>query len=364
MQRESVDMKRFWLLILVIGFGFSRIPTASAHGLEAGQLSVLIDDVNAGVIIAPYASAFPFADENGDGLLSADEISTHEAEIHALIVEHVVLTNEAGEAADVVTIETAVPESAPEAGAEFVHISMHVVWPTAPEVVDVAYTLFGSADESIDYLMLDNNSDAKEVLEGTFDSQLTVIRLRGEGTPTQSGSAIWLSGIEHVLSGYDHILFILALVLVTAGLRKLLVPLTAFTLAHTVTLAAVAFGFEPPIPSWLIEAIIAASIAILAGIYLFGITVDVWWVAALLGLVHGLGFGQALTASLGSLQQWGSALIAITIGVELTHLAIALLGLGALHLVRNPNYDKMVRRMASVAILCVGLYWTLERIPI
>ena len=362
-------MKRFWLLLLlVVGIGFGRINTASAHGIEAGQMSVLIDNVNAGVIIAPYASTFPFADENGDGLLSPEEVSLHEAEIHALVKEQVVLRNEAGEAADVITIDVAAPESATsegdQAGADFVHISMHVVWPTAPEVVDVAYTLFGSADESIDYLMLDNDSEAKEVIEGTFDSQLTVIRLRGEGTPSQTGSAIWLSGIEHVLSGYDHILFILALVLATAGLRKLLVPLTAFTLAHTVTLAAVAFGFEPPIAPWLIEATIAASIAILAGIYLFGIKVDVWWVAALLGLVHGLGFGQALTASLGSLQQWGSTLIAITIGVELTHLAIALLGLGALQLIRQPNYDKMVRRLVSVAILCVGLYWTLQRIPI
>ena len=86
--------------------------------------------------------------------------------------------------------------------------------------------------------------------------------------------------------------------------------------------------------------------------------------AALIGLVHGLGFGQAMTASLGSLQQWGSTLIAITIGVELTHLAIALLGIGALQLIRNPKHDMAVRRMASVAILCIGLYWTLERIPL
>jgi hypothetical protein len=361
-------MKRFWLLILVIGFGFSRIPTASAHGLEAGQMSVLIDNVNAAVIIAPYASAFPFADENGDGLLSAEEVNLHEEAIHALVSERVVLRNEAGEAAAVIAIDAAAAGSATsegeQAGADFVQISMQVAWQTVPEVVDVAYTLFGEADTSMHFFMLDNDSETKEVLEGTFDTAVTVTRLRGEGTPTQSGSAIWLTGIEHVLSGYDHILFILALVLATAGLRKLLVPLTAFTLAHTITLAAVAFGFEPPIPPWLIEATIAASIAILAGIYLFGITVDVWWVAALLGLVHGLGFGQALTASLGSLQQWGSTLIAITIGVELTHLAIALLGLGALQLIRQPSYDKVVRRLASVAILCVGLYWTFERIPL
>lgn len=361
-------MKRIWVLMLIVVLGFGRMNTASAHGLEAGQMSVLIDNVYAAIIVAPYASTFPFADENGDGLLSADEVSQHEDAIHALVIERVVLRNEAGQAATVSSIEAAVPDTATgegeQAAADFVLISMRMVWPTAPEVVDVEYTLFGAADESIQYLMLDNDSDTKEVIEGTFDSDVTVTRLRGEGTPTQAGSAIWLSGVEHVMSGYDHILFILALVLATAGFRNLLVPLTAFTLAHTITLAAVAFGFEPPVPPWLIEATIAASIAILAGIYLFGIKVHVWWVAALLGLVHGLGFGQALTASLGSLQQWGSALVAITIGVELTHLAIALVGIGVLWLIRKPKYDIAVRYATSIAIFCIGLYWTIERIPL
>lgn len=366
--KVDAEMKRFWWLLLLVGMGLGGVQPASAHGLEAGQLSVLIDNGNGAIIVAPYASAFPFADDNGDGLLSADEVSRHEEAIHALVAEQVVLRDETGQAATVITIDAVAPDTANGAGdqaaADFVQVSMRVAWPTTPEVVDVEYALFGSADESIHYFMLDNDGEAKEVIEGTFDSTATALRLRGEGTPSQAGGAIWLSGIEHVLSGYDHILFILALVLATAGLRKLLVPLTAFTLAHTITLAAVAFGFEPPVAPWLIEATIAASIAILAGIYLFGIKVDVWWVTALLGLVHGLGFGQALTASLGSLQAWGSTLIAITIGVELTHLAIALLGVGALQFIRSPKYDLAVRRIAGVAILCVGLYWTLERIPL
>lgn len=361
-------MKRFWSVLLLVTLAFGHVPEVSAHGLEAGQLSVLIDNVNGAVILAPYSSAFPFADEDGDGLLSAEEVSLHEDAIRARVSERVVLRNEAGQTATVIYFDATTPESAnaeaEQAGADFIHISMRVTWPEVPEVVDVEYSLFGSTDESIHYLMLDNDNESEEVIEGTFSPTDGVIRLRGEGTPTQSGSALWLSGIEHVMSGYDHILFILALVLATAGLRKLLVPLTAFTLAHTITLAAVAFGFEPPVPPWMIEATIAASIAILAGIYLFGIRVDVWWVAALLGLVHGLGFGQALTTSLGSLQQWGSALIAITIGVELTHLAIALVGLGILWLIRKPQHDMFVRYVTSAAIFCIGLYWTVERIPL
>ena len=85
--------------------------------------------------------------------------------------------------------------------------------------------------------------------------------------------------------------------------------------------------------------------------------------AALLRLVHGLGFGQAMTASLGSQQQWGSALIAITVDVELTHLAIALLGFAALWLASKSRYHGAIRNAASIAVFCIGLYWALERIP-
>ncbi len=360
-------MKRIWFLMLILWLSLGQMNVASAHGLEAGQVSVLIDTVNAGVIAAPYASAFPFADDNGDGLLSTAEVDTHRDAIYASIKERVLLRNEVGTPATILHIDIALPDgaatgNADQLAADFIHISVRAAWPTVPEVIDVEYTLFGSADERSHFLMQDRATD--EIIEGEFSAAETIVRLRGEGTPTETGDTIWLSGIEHVLSGYDHILFILALVLATAGLRKLLGPLTAFTLAHTITLAAVAFGFEPPVPPWLIEATIAASIAILAGIYLFGIKMDVWWVAALLGLVHGLGFGQALTASLGSLQQWGSTLIAITIGVELTHLAIALIGLGALWLIRKSQHDGAVRYAAGIAIFCIGLYWTLERIPL
>ncbi|MEM8534649.1 MAG: HupE/UreJ family protein [Chloroflexota bacterium] len=360
-------MKRIWFLILIIWLGFGQINSASAHGLEAGQLSILIDDVNAAIIVAPYASAFSFADDNGDGLLSTVEVDTHQDAIHAFIEERIVLRNEVDTAATIQNINVIVPDetatgTGDPARADFVQVSVWATWSSVPESIDVEYTLFGSAEERIHFLMQDRATG--EVMEGEFHSAETVVSLRGEDVSIATDDAIWLSGIEHVLSGYDHILFILALVLATTGLRKLLIPLTAFTLAHTVTLAAVAFGFEPPVPAWLIEATIAASIAILAGIYLFGISVEVWWVAALLGLVHGLGFGQAMTDSLGSLQQWGSALIAITIGVELTHLAIALVGIGSLWLIRKPQHNFAVRSAASIVIFCIGLYWTLERIPI
>ncbi|MEM7798297.1 MAG: HupE/UreJ family protein [Chloroflexota bacterium] len=361
-------MKNYWLLplILWIGWlGFSRIDAAEAHGLEAGQLSVLLDDVNATITLAPYADVFAFADDNGDGLLSIAEVEAHQEGIKSTIKSQIILRNEAGEAAIPIYTDVVVPDEAAVGdgeglAADFLQVTLRAVWPDVPEIVDVEYGLFGAAGDSIRYLMKDSTTG--KIIEGELDQSQSVLRLRGKGVPNGSGGQVWLTGIEHVLTGYDHILFVLALVLVTTQLRSLLLLITTFTVAHTITLAAVAYGFEPPVPAWLIEATIAASIGILAGIYLFGISVDVWWVTGLLGLVHGLGFGQAMTASLGSLQGWGSTLIAITVGVELTPLAIALLGFGVLGLIRRPNHLVMVRRVATLAIFCIGFYWTVERI--
>lgn len=361
-------MKRHWILFLTVclgWIGFVQINTASAHGLEAGQLSVLLDDVKATVTFAPYASPFSFADTNQDGLLTAGEVEAHRKEIEALIKDRVILRNELDVPAVVLHTDVVVPDEVDtrdgdEIAADFLQVTMRMVWPEVPEVVDVEYNLFGAADDSVSYLMKDNTTDS--VLEGQLTESDPLLRLRGEGSPVEAVSGVWLIGIQHVLTGYDHILFVLALVLVTTQLRSLLFLITTFTVAHTITLAAVAFGYEPPVPSWMIEAIIAASIGILAGMYLLGITAEAWWVTGLLGLVHGLGFGQAMTESLGSLQAWGSTLIAITVGVELTHLAIALLGFGALAMIKSPNHLNTVRRMATIGVLCVGFYWTVERI--
>lgn len=170
-------------------------------------------------------------------------------------------------------------------------------------------------------------------------------------------------GVQHVLEGTDYILFMLALELATQTLHMLLIPIVAFTLAHTATLAAVAFGFSLPVPEQFIEAAIVGSIALLVIAHCAGAKAErIWWITAVISLVHELGFGQALTATLGDLQQWGEALISITVGVEATHLLIALIAIGGLSLIRKPESQEMVKQFAGVALVGISLYWTVERL--
>ena len=130
-------------------------------------------------------------------------------------------------------------------------------------------------------------------------------------------------GVEHILFGVDHLLFVLCLLLLVKSLRQLLATITAFTLAHSITLAAATLGFIH-VPTAPVEATIALSIVFLASELVRGeagrgaVTRSYpWLVAFSFGLLHGLGFAGAL-AEVGLPQgEIPLALFAFNVGVEL-----------------------------------------------
>lgn len=177
-------------------------------------------------------------------------------------------------------------------------------------------------------------------------------------------------GFHHILVGYDHLLFIAALVLVARGLWDLVKIVTAFTLAHTLTLTLAALGWVA-LPSSLIEPMIALSIVIVAA-------QNLWWpqqargsirlaVAAGFGLFHGLGFAGGLLDAMQSLS--GStialAIVAFSIGFELGHQLIVIPLFAALKLAgraRGESHGRqpMARRLerwGSLGIGLAGLYY-------
>ena len=172
-------------------------------------------------------------------------------------------------------------------------------------------------------------------------------------------------GYTHILpEGIDHILFILGLFLLSTRIKPLLQQVTAFTLAHSLTLALSLYGIFR-LPASFVEPVIAASIAFVAVENLLTNKVKPWRIATVFGfgLIHGLGFAAALQ-ELG-LQQKDllSALLGFNVGVELGQLSVVL---GAFLLVgwfRNrPGYRKFVIVPGSLAIAAVALFWMVQRI--
>ncbi len=180
----------------------------------------------------------------------------------------------------------------------------------------------------------------------------------------------WRMGMVHILEGIDHLLFVLALLMIVSGIRPLVKAVTAFTVAHSITLALATLGMVhvPPKPT---EAIIALSIVFLATEIIHkrdgraGLTERFpWLIAFIFGLFHGLGFAGALSEIGVPQHEVPLALFTFNVGVETGQLLFiaAVLSLIVL-LKRLPlNAPQGAWRALSYSIGGVASFWTIERV--
>ena len=248
-----------------------------------------------------------------------------------------------------------------------------------------------------------------------LDDTVQTVRLKGDSpgfVVAQSPGWVDVSttylvlGFEHILSGIDHLLFVLALLIIVKGWRRLVATITAFTMAHSFTLGAATLGFvyvpRPPV-----EAVIALSILFLAveiahrhmtskqsiDTVVGGPPIDVsgatgnrsptaptaalsvrgnesltynwpWLVAFTFGLLHGFGFAGALTEVGLPQNAIPLALLFFNIGVELGQLAFVagFLFLSWVFTHLSPVHSRWVEITAAYAIGAVAAYWTIERV--
>jgi hypothetical protein len=186
------------------------------------------------------------------------------------------------------------------------------------------------------------------------------------GSPGRSATA-WIGlGIEHILIGIDHIAFVLGLLLVvgTRSIRRLVATITAFTIAHSITLVLAATD-TLVLAAAPVEATIAASVVLVARESMHArrtLTRRAPWVVAFVfGLVHGLGFAGAL-ASWGLPAGWiGWSLVSFNVGVELGQLAVVLAAVAIVRAI-GPRLALQLQRPAAYAIGGLAAYWLLQRV--
>ncbi|MEK6233926.1 MAG: HupE/UreJ family protein [Planctomycetales bacterium] len=193
-------------------------------------------------------------------------------------------------------------------------------------------------------------------------------RLSGEESQANYALDAWIVylvlGFQHIIpKGLDHILFVLGLFLLSAKLRPLLSQVTAFTIAHTITLALSVHGVIA-LPSRLTESLIALSIAYVAIENIYTTELKPWRpvVVFAFGLLHGLGFAGVLGELGLPRQDFLQALIGFNIGVELGQLSVVLLAFLIVGRIEDDSwYRKAVVIPLSAFIAAVGLYWTFQR---
>jgi hypothetical protein len=207
---------------------------------------------------------------------------------------------------------------------------------------------------------------AKQVL---FEQgrRVASIAITGDTAPDRASPSSFLfylgMGVEHIIGGIDHLLFLLALLALSRGVWPTLKIVTAFTVAHSITLSLAALGLVD-MPARIVEPLIAASIVWVAveNLVAPGGVGRRWLIAAAFGLVHGLGFASALIELDLSRETLVRALIGFNVGVELGQLAFVAIVMPPLAWASRPGRLPRLPQILSAAVAVVGAVWLVERL--
>jgi HupE / UreJ protein len=169
-------------------------------------------------------------------------------------------------------------------------------------------------------------------------------------------------GIEHIFTGYDHILFLISLLMLGGELGYLLKVVTAFSLSHSITLTLAVLNIVS-MPSRWVEILIALSIAYIAAENLWRKSPNQarWQLAFGFGLIHGLGFSAALQELELPLNNLVTSLASFSVGIEIGQMSIVLLTYLCLSYLRKFSWDLTVRRLISGGVIVMSAIWFWER---
>jgi hydrogenase/urease accessory protein HupE len=186
------------------------------------------------------------------------------------------------------------------------------------------------------------------------------------GPMSRAGGTAWAMfklGVEHILTGADHLLFLLGLILIGGSVRSLALAVSAFTVAHSITLALATLSVVTPSPR-LVEPLIALSIAYVGVENLFVKDAGKRWrITFPFGLVHGFGFAGALREIALPRAQIPVALVSFNVGVEAGQLGVLAIVLPLVLAARRaPLFRERGIKLASLGIAFAGMVWFVVRI--
>jgi hydrogenase/urease accessory protein HupE len=360
------------LLALVHTDSFARV-----RGVVRGEEVVLTVSVQLRSLVEEVAGL----DADGDGGLGTTELEAGRARVEEVLGAGYRLraladggAGSAGEeilSARLEALSSEEPRPGEEPGARAV-LRYRASRPI--ERLELASRLFAASNpRHRDLVELGWEGEAPETVLLGGGTRAHVFRRAAERRPGVFASFLRL-GVDHILSGWDHLAFLLALCVAARGARALVGVVSAFTLAHSLTLALAALGVVS-VPARPIELAIALSIVWVAGETLLRRAPrNPWPEAFAFGLLHGLGFAGFLSEALSSEPLVATALLAFNVGVELGQLAIvaafvlALLALRARGRGTRASAESppalapaWLRVGASALVALAGLGWFLAR---
>ena len=333
-------------------FAPGRAAFAHAVGVSSGEYrldgQILYGDL--GMAGRELARLLPAIDTDHDGAISTDELTAgHDAVARAFAGG---LTVKADAKSCRGTLDRAWALEA-EGGVVF---QVRYVCPEVPDRLTLAMPMLDALAPGHRHLARLFRAGKAQVK--VLDRARATWELAGASSTSSGVAMAWSMlklGIEHILTGADHLVFLLGLILVGGSLRSLIGVVSAFTLAHSITLALAAFSIFAPSPR-LVEPAIALSIAYVGIENLFVTDASKRWrITFPFGLIHGFGFAGALREIALPRPQVPIALVSFNLGVEIGQLAVLSLALPLVLAARDAPWfgDRGVRTL-SIAIAIGG----------
>lgn len=347
--------------------------SADAHavGVSKGDYALRGTDVAFEIAFArsELSIAFPELDTDDDGALSAAEIMGDRAIFERVILEGFVVRADATRC--VPSLSSAVATEgdglllrgvfvcAGSGAAPTVSIDLRILKQLTQGHRHIA-RLTRSGVAADDILFVGHSRLVLGATTGSDDASSPGAATAARAT---GAAAFFVMGIEHILTGYDHLLFVLALVLVVQNARALLSVVTAFTIAHSITLALATLRIVSLPPS-VIEPAIALSIAYVGVENVLAKTIaHRWRLTFAFGLVHGFGFAAALEGVQLRGAALAGALVSFNLGVEAGQLAVMALAVPLVLWARKSDrLAHLLTPAVSAAVAAAGLDWFVVRI--
>lgn len=327
-----------------------------AHTLDEGVLYLDVRDfVVTGELKLPRP-LLGFADDNGDGFLVSSEMESHRADVEKVVKSGLRLYDTE------VELPYRLRPSQSPGPPQPAHVSLELeaTETMKTETLGVSFELFDSKTTRA-ILRLDTGS---QVLTGVLTKELPRLDL-STISPAEKLFGFFKLGVEHLLTGYDHILFLSALILGGGSLRTLIAVVTSFTVAHSLTLALSVLELVS-LPAKPVEVGIAASIVIAAALNLSHSqersTVGRATLAGGLGLLHGLGFAGVLREMDVSGQNATIPLLGFNLGVEAGQLLIVLLAYPALRAAQSRSNFGQIQRGLSWLLIGGGCWFLADQL--
>ena len=361
--------KRFALPVAA-ALSFLLLTGVDAHahdpGLSAAEIRVKDSSIAVRLELSlPDVEPLVKVDSNKDGQISGDELQSAAPQLENLARVSFAI------ALDEKTVECS-NVSVALAGSRGVSLTAEFVKTPASEV-NVASLLFRRLPHGHRQYISVLSSSGEILAESLLDQSSPSLRVRLEGTAVsglREFGSFFALGVEHILTGYDHLAFLIGLLVIGVAFKDAARIITAFTVAHSVTLALAALDVVR-ISSNLVEPMIAASIVYVGVDNLMRVksaasTVRWRWLIAFgFGLIHGFGFASAVKQlGIGS---WSGGvlvpLLSFNLGVEAGQIAIAGLVLPVIWQLRErPQLFKRFAPVCSTLIALAGGYWFIERL--